>query len=161
MIYEITDRTGSIRKIRLFSGKNTSGTTHYRVTGTINKKHIDKKFSHEQNAENFIKELQAKETKNKISTPEINLNKYENSKKYFVYLMKDKSTGYYKIGRSVDPKYRERTLQSEKPTIQLVFSSVETKEINEKLLHSQYKDQNIRGEWFDLSSSQVRYICRK
>jgi hypothetical protein len=75
--------------------------------------------------------------------------------------MKDKFTGYYKIGRSVKPKYRERTLQSEKPTIELVFSTAETKKINEKLLHAKYKDQQVRGEWFDLSPAQVRYICKK
>ena len=160
MIYEITDRTNSIRKIRLFTGKNTSGTTHYRVTGTINKKHIDKKFSHKQNAENFIKELHLEETKNKIPTPKLNIKKYKNFKKYFVYLMKDKFTGYYKIGRSAEPKYRERTLQSEKPTIELVFSTAETKKINEKLLHAKYKDQQVRGEWFDLSPAQVRCICK-
>lgn len=161
MIYEITDRTNSIRKIRLFTGTNTSGTTHYRVTGTINKKHIDKKFSHEQKAENFIKDLQIEETRNKIPAPKANINKYENFKNYFVYLMKDKSTGYYKIGRSTNPKYRERTLQSEKPTIELVFSTAETKKINERLLHKKYNDQHIRGEWFNLSPAQVRYVCRK
>ena len=40
----------------------------------------------------------------------------------FVYLMYDTSNGYYKIGISNKPYYREKTLQSEKPTIELIAS---------------------------------------
>ena len=36
------------------------------------------------------------------------------------YLMKDRHNGLYKIGSSKKPKFRERTLQSEKPSIKLV-----------------------------------------
>lgn len=72
------------------------------------------------------------------------------------YIMKDCSTGYYKIGKSVNPKYRERTLQSEKPSIVLV------KVFNydhESELHEIYKNQRVRGEWFELMPAQVRFIC--
>lgn len=34
--------------------------------------------------------------------------------------MKDCNTGFYKIGKSINPKLRERTLQSEKPTIKII-----------------------------------------
>ena len=40
----------------------------------------------------------------------------------FVYLMYDEANGFYKIGMSNNPVYREGTLQSEKPTIKLIAS---------------------------------------
>ena len=72
--------------------------------------------------------------------------------------MKNRRNGFYKIGRSNDPKKRERTLQSEEPDIVLV--KVWDKNI-ENNLHRNYNKQRLRGEWFDLSKIQVRYICTK
>ena len=72
------------------------------------------------------------------------------------YILKDKNTGYYKIGRSSNPLNREKTLQSEKPTYELIKifnNDIETK------LHKKYNKQNVRGEWFDLSKIQLKYIC--
>ena len=78
----------------------------------------------------------------------------------FVYIMKDTSLpGWYKIGKSIKPKHRERTLQAEKPSIKMVFYTPETKEINESLLHHQYAKYRGRGEWFNLTDAQLRYIC--
>ena len=48
-----------------------------------------------------------------------------------VYVMIDKNTGYYKIGKSTNPNLRERTLQSEKPTIEMIFNK-EAKQSYEK-----------------------------
>jgi len=83
--------------------------------------------------------------------------KCSKNKKTFIYVMIDKNTGYYKIGKSINPKYRERTLQSEKPTIEMlhVFSG---KSSDEKKLHEIFKQKRIRGEWFDLSGSDVQLI---
>jgi hypothetical protein len=72
------------------------------------------------------------------------------------YLMKDKSNNFYKIGKSINPKHREHTLQSEKPTIEIV--KIWDKNI-EKKLHNLYNDYRIRGEWFNLNKVQVKYIC--
>lgn len=74
-----------------------------------------------------------------------------------VYVMIDKNTGYYKIGRSLNPFKREKTLQSEKPTIELLHTH-NAKTIDEKNLHIMFKDKRIRGEWFDLSGSDVQAI---
>lgn len=71
------------------------------------------------------------------------------------YLMKDMSTGYIKIGKSSNPGYREKTLQSEKPTIELLFvieSAVE------KELHDKYDYCRIRGEWFELNQKEIEAI---
>ena len=77
----------------------------------------------------------------------------------FVYLMKDESNGYYKIGISSKPEYRERTLQSEKPTIVLLgakeFPIRTIAEAIESALHKAYGEKRIRGEWFALNEKDV------
>lgn len=66
-----------------------------------------------------------------------------------------KKTGYTKIGRSKDPKRREKTLQSEKPVITLLKVS---KLCVEKDLHKKYNYKRIRGEWFNLSEKDIDSI---
>ena len=73
------------------------------------------------------------------------------------YLMKDSNTGYTKIGKAVDPKFRERTLQSEKPTISLFAVS---DSLVEDELHRKYESKRIRGEWFKLEEKDVEEILR-
>jgi len=72
------------------------------------------------------------------------------------YIMKDDNTGFYKIGKSINPKFREQTLQSKKPTIKII--KIWEKNI-EKELHNLYTEFRIRGEWFNLSNIQLKYIC--
>jgi len=72
------------------------------------------------------------------------------------YIMKDSNTGLYKIGKSINPKYREKTLQCEKPTISMI--KIFESDI-EKHLHENYSKHRVRGEWFDLNAIQLRYIC--
>ncbi len=83
------------------------------------------------------------------------------SREVFVYLMKDKANGLYKIGKSINPSYRERTLQSEKPSIEMVFNAPERGDFNERSLHLKYAEVRKRGEWFILTPAQVRFICRE
>ncbi len=71
-----------------------------------------------------------------------------------IYLMIDHNTGYYKIGRSMNPAIREKTLQSEKPTIELIFS-YEGCFNDERYMHEYFSDKRIRGEWFDLTGSDI------
>lgn len=74
------------------------------------------------------------------------------------YLMKDQRNGLYKIGRSYNPKLREATLQGENPNIVMV--KIWERDI-EKDLHKQYESQRVRGEWFELSKVQVKYLTSK
>jgi len=80
----------------------------------------------------------------------------------FVYLMHDTSNGYYKIGISNKPNYREKTLQSEKPTIEMIISKKfpirKIAESFEKSLHDVYSEKRIRGEWFSLNENDVQHI---
>jgi len=77
----------------------------------------------------------------------------------FVYLMKDMINNFYKIGISSNPKYREKTLQSEKPSIELIkakkFPNRKIAESFEKALHNAYKEKRIRGEWFNLDEKEI------
>lgn len=73
--------------------------------------------------------------------------------------MCDKRNGYYKIGISKEPKYREKTLQSEQPAIEMVcnklYPSPKIAKAIEFALHEAYSEQRVRGEWFDLSPEDV------
>ncbi|MBE0393647.1 hypothetical protein BJQ96_03519 [Flavobacterium sp. PL0002] len=76
--------------------------------------------------------------------------------------MIDLTNNFHKIGISNSPKYREFTLQSEKPTIELLASK---KFINRKIaksfenaLHSAYSDKRLRGEWFNLDEAEINEI---
>jgi hypothetical protein len=84
--------------------------------------------------------------------------KEKNKRDYKTYIIKDESNYLYKIGKSINPQLREKTLQSEKPTIKII--KIFDKNI-EKELHKQYKEFRVRGEWFNLNSIQVNYICTK
>ena len=71
------------------------------------------------------------------------------------YLMYDESTQKIKIGKSCNPNNRERTLFSDRCTIYLLaYCDYDI----ESVLHSMYSDYRVRGEWFNLSKNQVRYI---
>lgn len=79
-----------------------------------------------------------------------------------VYLMVDTTNGFHKIGISNKPKYREKTLQSEKPTIELIcakqFPSRTIAEAFESALHKAYANKRLRGEWFNLSEEDVNNL---
>ena len=100
-------------------------------------------------AENYLKRKE-----NKLCLG--NLDKFDLVSVFKTYLIKNKRNGYYKIGKSKDPLKREKTLQSEEPMIGII--KVFDKDI-ESVLHKDYKSFRIRGEWFELSKIQVKFIC--
>ena len=83
-------------------------------------------------------------------------------KSCFVYLMVDTANNLHKIGISNNPKYREHTLQSEKPTIELLcakeFPTRIIAEAIESALHKAYANKRIRGEWFNLDATDIADI---
>ena len=80
----------------------------------------------------------------------------------YVYLMIDNTNGYHKIGISIHPDYREKTLQSEKPAIKKIcakrFPSRIIAQSIESALHTAFASKRIRGEWFNLSEKEVAQI---
>lgn len=112
----------------------------------------------------FAKNNDIKKLNNDIYEDYIKQIKYSNSPKKDktpkptkIYVMIDKNTGYYKIGRSKKPLVRESTLQSEKPTIELLFYFDATERL-EKEIHIVFEHKRIRGEWFDLTEEDVLQI---
>jgi hypothetical protein len=80
-----------------------------------------------------------------------------NNKHTKVYIMIDKNTSLYKIGRSKNPSIREKTLQSEKPTIELLYQW-DAKISDEGKLHDMFENKRIRGEWFNLDYNDLLTI---
>lgn len=88
----------------------------------------------------------------------ISNNKSQTSKEStFVYLMYNNNNGYYKIGYSSNPKYREKTLQAEESDIVLIDKWIST-QVVENLLHKRIKEKRLRGEWFNLDESDIAQI---
>lgn len=73
------------------------------------------------------------------------------------YIMFDSSINLYKIGKSLEPLKREKTLQGEKPSIKLMY--IIPKDI-ESYLHSKHHRQRVRGEWFNIRSTQLSSIIK-
>lgn len=74
-----------------------------------------------------------------------------------VYLMKNELNGRIKIGRTKgEPVYRERTLQSQEPEVNLIFHR-EVLRMNEteRYLHKMFESKRFRGEWFELSEGDI------
>lgn len=75
----------------------------------------------------------------------------------FVYLMVNRANGFCKIGFSRKPKFREKTLASQEPKIEILTMKPGTMG-DEIQMHEKYKEQRIRGEWFNLSEIQIEDI---
>jgi len=86
----------------------------------------------------------------------------EDSEDCYVYLMIDLTNNYHKIGISNKPEYREKTLQSEKPIIEMLcnkrFPNRKIATSFEQALHQTYADKRIRGEWFNLTDKEVQEL---
>jgi hypothetical protein len=79
------------------------------------------------------------------------------AQKKFTYLMKNTRDGQYKIGESNYPKFREKTLMSQEPVIE-IFACFKSEKCNEKVLHKQFANKRGRGEWFILDDNDLEYI---
>jgi len=74
-----------------------------------------------------------------------------------IYIAIDENTGYYKIGWSINPKKREKTLQSEKPTIYFLWVVTGSRK-DEAYLHKLFAGKRVRGEWFDLEKQDIERL---
>jgi hypothetical protein len=75
-----------------------------------------------------------------------------------VYLMKNMDNGYYKLGFSDRPEYRERTLQAQEPDVRLLATVSGTKELEQKL-ELGFAKHRVRGEWFSFSGLALSSIA--
>jgi hypothetical protein len=72
----------------------------------------------------------------------------------FIYLMINTRNQLIKIGLSIRPKFRERTLQSQEPEVLLLALWIAPKSMERKL-HNQFKQKRERGEWFSLNTQDL------
>lgn len=72
-----------------------------------------------------------------------------NETNYKTYLIKETTTGNYKIGTSRNPIRRFKALQTGNINIEMIGITTES----EKALHKQFDKFRLTGEWFDFSSS--------
>lgn len=68
--------------------------------------------------------------------------------------MRDNETGFFKIGKSIDPRSRLKTLMKQdtlqpKPNDFTLVEAWWADEETEKHLHNRYFNQRRRGEWFE------------
>lgn len=84
------------------------------------------------------------------------------SEECYVYFMLDTKNLLYKIGISNLPEWREKTLQSERPSVKLIAAKrVVNRRIAanlEKALHDSYSHKRKRGEWFQFDQEDVDEI---
>lgn len=82
-----------------------------------------------------------------------------NNRAGYVYLVKS-STGYYKIGRTIDPDDRMRTFSVKLPFEVAYEHLIKTSDMFmlESQLHNKFHKKRINGEWFILDESDVEYI---
>ena len=81
----------------------------------------------------------------------------------FIYLIKDRRTNLIKIGRSSDPHLRLKTLIRQDTLLPEIndFSLIfywEDYAWKEGSLHRHFKDKRVRGEWFDLSETDINEV---
>ncbi len=108
---------------------------------------VDDDSVHEENQKSIKKEFENKNVSKRKT----------NDTPTYIYIMIDHNTGYYKIGHSKNVLRRESTLQSEKPTIELLYS-FEGIVRDERELHDNFKELRVRGEWFALEKYMVDNI---
>lgn len=87
----------------------------------------------------------------------IKIRKKELEEKRFIYLILNKRNGLYKIGLSSNPEFREKTLQSEEPEIEVINTYKGGFKI-EKEIHSTFKEKRVRGEWFRLKNEDLELL---
>lgn len=103
---------------------------------TMDKKNLYRWFFNEK--KNFIKTNESNEVKK-------------------IYLLLDSTNNLIKIGQSYYPTTREKTLQGISPEWDLITTWIAPISV-EKELHKKFQNKRTRGEWFDLSFSDLKEI---
>jgi hypothetical protein len=87
--------------------------------------------------------------------------KRQQSKETGEYIYVAYCAGYTKIGISNDVNKRIKALQTASPfqVIKYFLVFLKNAQVVEWELHSQYKDKQIRGEWFYLNDNERDALC--
>ncbi len=79
----------------------------------------------------------------------------------YLYLIHCVGFPYYKIGVTTrEPQSRVRALQTGMPFELELEYAVQVPDIyrEEEMLHDAYKDNHVRGEWFNLTPAELEYL---
>jgi hypothetical protein len=89
------------------------------------------------------------ENQNHFSNKIVNVDKCikDSNKIRFTYIMYDEISGLYKIGKSINPEFREKTLSSQTPKISLINKCLESI-VSERYLHSLFSNKNVKIKVF-------------
>ena len=125
------------------------------------RKHIKLADVIKNHCEDFILELLKNEEIDKRARREvqtlIDFEDIENTKEDYLYIVK--SNDSYKIGYTKDIKSRMNDYKIHFGLVEIVYvyKSFNCYEL-ESIIHNLVKDKNIRGEWFNLSDSDILNI---
>jgi allophanate hydrolase subunit 1 len=77
----------------------------------------------------------------------------------YVYLIQSES-GWYKIGRTINPEDRMKTFSVKLPFRVEYICLIQSEDMIalEAELHKRFEDQRFAGEWFDLTDNDVAYL---
>lgn len=78
--------------------------------------------------------------------------------KGFVYIAKDPTGEYVKIGFSVNPKKRIKHLGAPFPMVPVVFTAATL--FDEQCLHFYLQDSKLYNEWYRGNSEAVRHVIQ-
>lgn len=74
---------------------------------------------------------------------------------FFTYLIKDKTTGNTKIGKSRTPIERIHAVRKAHPHPTIILGVTDVPEIE---LHKQFRDKRLNGEWFSLADEDIQSL---
>lgn len=76
--------------------------------------------------------------------------------KGYIYIGADNSGWAVKIGKTKEPKKREKQIRNMNPTFYFVFLvEVDNMDKTEKLIHRVYAEKRHKSEWFELTSKEI------
>lgn len=78
----------------------------------------------------------------------------------WVYIIREASEGYYKIGKTKDPDDRLATFEVKLPFMVNFTHLIHTtdRHLLESVIHAAFKDKRVSGEWFNLETWEVDYL---
>lgn len=72
-----------------------------------------------------------------------------------IYIIKEKTSNFCKIGYSKNVKIRLRKMQSDNPRELILLKTYEGDLNIEKRIHNKYKELHIRGDWFKFDNEML------
>ncbi|MGR9047591.1 GIY-YIG nuclease family protein [Halobacillus faecis] len=81
----------------------------------------------------------------------------------YVYFIRESGLDHIKIGKADDPEQRIKELSTGSAHTHEIVHLIKSKEPykTEKLFHCYFSDKRIKGEWFDLTDNELRWIQRE